>query len=151
MTDPQSNLPMSETALMGYSSWQVNTDRLLPKKQLPKKHRKNPDDDVGRCHTPMNASLQPLSMDLWRRSGPKISSRVHSQWERYVQKLASHLKAHLIGRNREATKSDTQDGYPIKREDRILPTAQVKGTRLDMKPSHQSLPNLMPYGVRGNP
>ena len=77
----------------------------------------------------------------------KISSRVRSQWERDAQKLASHPKAHLIGWNWEATKSDTQDGCPIKREDCILPTAQVKSAHLGMKLLHKSLPDPMPYSV----
>jgi len=32
---------MSEIALMAHSSWQVNSDQLLPKKQLSRKHRMN--------------------------------------------------------------------------------------------------------------
>ena len=32
---------MSETAFMAHNSWQVKTDRLLPKKQLQRNHRKN--------------------------------------------------------------------------------------------------------------
>ena len=64
-----------------------------------------------------------------------------------AQELAGHLKVHLIGRNREATKFDTQDGCPIKREDHVLPTIQVKGARLGMKLLHQSLTNPMPHDV----
>ena len=41
MMDPQSYLPTSETTLMVHSSWQDNTDRLLPKKQLPREYMKN--------------------------------------------------------------------------------------------------------------
>ena len=107
--------------------------------------------NVSRCHTLRNATLQPLNADLWRRSRPKISSHVYSQWKRDAQELVGHLKAHLIDWDQEATKSDTQDGCPIKREDCVLSKAQVKGARLDMKPLHQSHPYPMLHGVRGNP
>ena len=40
---------------------------------------------------------------------------------------------------------------PIKREDRVLLTAKVKGAHLGMKLPHQSLLNLVPHGVRGDP
>ena len=49
-----------------------------------------------------------------------------------------------------ATKSTTQDGCPVKKEDRILPTTQVKGACLGMKPPLQSLRNPVPHGERGN-
>ena len=50
-----------------------------------------------------------------------------------------------------ATKFNTQDGYLVKMEDRILPATQVKGACLNMKPSYQSLRNPMPHNERGNP
>ena len=107
--------------------------------------------NIGRCHTLGNATLQPFSTNLWRCSGPEISFRVRSHWKKDAQELTGHLKARLIGWNQEATKFDTQDGYPIKKEDRVLPTTQVKGTYLGMKLPHQNLPDLVPHGVRGDP
>ena len=85
--------------------------------------------NVSSCHTPGDATLQPFSVDLWRRGRPKISSRVYSQWERDAQELAGHLKDHVMSaiskimscQNWVSAKSDTQDGRPIKREDPILP------------------------------
>ena len=50
-----------------------------------------------------------------------------------------------------ATKPDAQNGSPVKRKDRILPVTQVKDACLNMKPPHQSLPDPMPHGERGNP
>lgn len=50
-----------------------------------------------------------------------------------------------------STESNAQDGHPVKSENSILPTAQMKGARLVMKSSHQGLPNPMPHGVRGDP
>lgn len=78
--------------------------------------------------------------------GPKypLGSAING---RGMPKLTGHFKAHLICRNWEATKSYTQDGSLIKREDCILPITQVKGTHLDMKPPHQSLLDPMPHGV----
>ena len=40
---------------------------------------------------------------------------------------------------------------PIKREDRVLPIAQVKSAYLSMKLPPQSLPDLVLHGVRGDP
>ena len=107
--------------------------------------------NVGGCHVLGNTTLQPLSLDLWQYSGLEISPRLHSQWKRNAQELASHIEAHLIGQNRVPTKSDTQNGRPIKREYHILPTTQIKGACLGMKPSHKSLPDPMPHGEQGNP
>ena len=107
--------------------------------------------NIGRCHTLGNATLQPFSTNLWRCSGPEISFRVRSHWKKDAQELTGHLKARLIGWNQEATKFDTQDGYPIKREDRVLPIAQVKSAYLSMKLPPQSLPDLVLHSVRGDP
>ena len=63
--------------------------------------------NVDGCHILRNATLQPLSTDLWRCNGPEISPHVRSQWKRDAQELASHLEAHLLSQNREATKSNT--------------------------------------------
>ena len=63
--------------------------------------------NVGGCHILGNTTLQPLSAELWRCSGLDLSPRLRSQWKKDDQELASHIEAHLIGRNRETTKSDT--------------------------------------------
>ena len=49
-----------------------------------------------------------------------------------------------------ATKSNTQDGCPVKKEDHILPITQVEGACLGMKPPLQSLRNPVPHGEWGN-
>ena len=49
-----------------------------------------------------------------------------------------------------ATEPNAQNGHPVKRKDRILPATEVKDACLDMKPPHQSLPDLVPHGERGN-
>ena len=118
--------------------------------KIQKAQEEPPKMNIDRCHTLGNATLQPLSTNLGRCSGHEISSRVRNQWKRDAQKLAGHLKAHLISQNLEATKSNAQDGCPIKRDDCILPIAQVKGAHLGMKLPHQSLPDPMPRGVRGD-
>ena len=102
-------------------------------------------------HVPGNTTLQPLSTDLWQCNGPEISPRLCSQRKRDAQEIASHVKTHLLGWNPVAIELDAQNGCPVKRKDRILPTTQVKDACLDMKPSHQSLLDLVPHGERGNP
>ena len=105
---------------------------------------------IGGGHVPGKTTLQLLSADLWRYSGPKISPRLRSQWKKDTQELAGHLESHLHIQNRVATKSNSQNGCPVKREDFILPATQVKGVCLGMKMPHQSLPDLVPHGERGN-
>ena len=100
-------------------------------------------------HIPRNTTLQPLSTDLWWYNRPEISPRLYSQWKRDAQELVSHVKTHLLSQNLVATKSNTRDGYSVKREDRILPATQVKGACLSMKPPHQILRNPMPHGEWG--
>ena len=106
---------------------------------------------VDKGHVPRNTTLQPLSTDLWRCSGPEISPRLYSQRKRDAQEIASHVKTHLLGRNLMATELNAQNGRPIKRKDTILPATQVKDACLGMKPPHQSLPNLVPHSEQGNP
>ena len=106
--------------------------------------------NIDGCHIPRNATLQPLGADLWRRSRPEISSRVHNQWKKDAQELARNLEAHLICRNREATKFNAQNGCPIIREDCVLLTAQVKGVCLNVKPPYQSFPDPMPHSEWGD-
>ena len=60
-------------------------------------------------------------------------------------------QAHIINQNWVSTKSDAQDGHPIKRENGILPTTQMKGACLSMKLPHQSLLDLVPHGIRRDP
>ena len=79
--------------------------------------------NVGGCHVPRNTTLQPPSSDLWRYGVLEISPRLRNQWKRDAQELAIHIEAHLLHQNRETTKSDTKNGHPIKREDRIPPAA----------------------------
>jgi len=100
---------------------------------------------------PGNTTLQLLSTDLWQCGGPEISPCLCSQQKKDAQEITSHFKTHLLSRNLVATELDTQNGHLVKREDRILPTTQVKGAYLGMKPLHQSLPDLVPQGERGNP
>ena len=50
-----------------------------------------------------------------------------------------------------ATEPNAQNGHPVKRKDRILLATQVKDAYLNMKPPHQSLPDPVPHGERGNP
>ena len=69
---------------------------------------------VDKGHVPGNTTLQPLSTDLWRCSGPEISPRFYSQRKRDAQEIASHVKTHLLGRNLMATELNAQNGRPIR-------------------------------------
>ena len=114
-------------------------------------HEKPPKMNVSQHYTPGDATLQPLSTNMWRCCRPKICSHIYSQWERDAQELTGHLKAHVISQNQVSTKSNDQDGHLVKREKRILPETQMEGACLDMKPPHQSLSNLVPHGIQRNP
>ena len=133
---------MSKIALKAHNNWQVNTDQLLPKKKLLRKYMKN-----RRRWMSVGIALQrmlPCSHSVWicgNVVGPKYTL-VPS-----VSELTSHLEAHGISQNWVSTKSNAQDGHLVKRENHILPTTQMKGACLSMKPPHQSLPNPMPYGI----
>ena len=83
-----------------------------------------------------NTVLQPLSTDLWWFGGPKILPRLDSQWNKNAQEIVSHVKTYLLDRNLVATKLDTQNDYPIKKEDSIISVTQMEGASLGMKPPH---------------
>ena len=51
---------------MAHSSWQDNTGLVIAKEATTKKAQEElPKMNVSRCHTLGNATLQPLSADLW--------------------------------------------------------------------------------------
>ena len=66
--------------------------------------------------------------------------------------LCNH-SVHICGisQNRVSTESNAQDGRLVKRENRILPTTQMKSACLGMKSPHQSLPNPLPHGIWRDP
>ena len=95
--------------------------------------------------------LQPLHVDLRRVCTPKMLSHLPSKRVGNAQKLASYLKVHECGWDWIPTKSKAQNGHPVKGKDYILPTAQVKGTYISIKPLHQCLYYPMPHVIKRNP
>ena len=68
-----------------------------------------------------------------------------------AQKLVHDVEVHKLGGDWMPTRSMAQDGRPVKGNDCILPTVQMKDTSLRVEPLHQSLRYRMPHGIGQSP